>query len=365
MRDDFSKGGYAAISVEYLYPGLLLQGDIYDSDQKVLLVAKGVILSYNMIEQLKRLLKADQTIRVSAEFKDKLIAGNALQKAKQKKLEHSIGYTEVLESTESLIKATEEIRQVPHQQVREIGEMAMEKIDNTDPALIFQCINAYNEVDEYLYRHSANVGILNGLMAKWMGLSQGDTENLVTLGIVHDVGKTRVPPEVLNKPGKLTQEEFEIIKEHTLHSYEILQQSPNISPLVCDAARYHHEKMNGAGYPEGLRADDIPLYARITALSDIYDAMVSERCYKEAVSPFVVLTQMKAEKYWGLDIRLMNIFTEYMPRELASQTVLMSDGRTGIVKYVNDNNIEFPFVEVDGELIVTNKDFYCVSMLME
>ena len=365
MQNDFFKGSYETISAEYLYPGLLLQEDIYDADQRMLLFAKGVVLSESMIEQLKRRLKAGQTIRVSAKLRMQLMAVNAPQKSKQIELERSVGYTEVVESTESLMKVAEVTNQVPHQQAVEISGLAMEKLDTTDPALIFQCINGRNEVDEYLYRHSANIGMINGLMGKWMGLSQEDTENLVITGIVHDVGKLRMPPEILNKPGRLTQEEFEIMKTHTLYSYEILQQSPHFSPAICAAARYHHEKMNEAGYPDGLGADSIPLYARITAVSDVYDAMVSKRIYKDAVSPFAVLRQMRAEQYWGLDIRLTNIFTEYMPRELIGQAVLMSDERAGIVRYVNSNNIEFPFVEVDGELIVTNKDFYCVSMLIE
>ena len=367
MQGDFSNDGHVTISVEYLYPGLLLQEDIYDSDHRILLAAKGVVLSESIIEQLKRQLKTEQNanVRVSAKFRTQLLAMNAPQKAKQVALERSVGYTGVMESTESLIKATERTKQVAHQQVREIGEMAVQKLDANDPALIFQCINGRNEVDEYLYRHSVNVGMINGLMGRWMGLSQEDIENLVILGIVHDMGKIRLPPEILNKPGKLTREEFEIIKTHPMHSYEILHQSPHFSPSICAAARYHHEKMNGAGYPEGLRADNIPLYARITALSDVYDAMVSKRSYRDAVSPFAVLTQMRSEQYGGLDMRLMNIFTEYMPKELSGRPVLMSDGRTGIVRYVNDRNIEFPFVEVDGEIIVTNRNFHCVCMLIE
>ena len=365
MQGDFSNGGYATISAEYLYPGLLLQEDIYDADQRMLLVAKGVVLSENMIEQLKRQLKSGQAIRVSAKLRTQLLAVNAPQQSKQIELERNVGYTEVVESTESLMKVTEVTKQVPHQQVVEISGLTLNKIDAVAPALIFQCINGRNEVDEYLYRHSANIGMINGLMGKWMGLSQEDTENLVMVGIVHDVGKLRTPPEILNKPGRLTRDEFEVIKGHPMHSHEILRQSPHFSPAICAAARYHHERMNGAGYPDGLRADNIPLYARITAVSDVYDAMVSKRIYKDAVSPFAVLTQMRAEQYGWLDMRLMNIFTEYMPRELVGQTVLMSDGSEGVVRYVNDNNIEFPFVEVDGEVIITNKDFYCVSMLIE
>jgi HD-GYP domain-containing protein (c-di-GMP phosphodiesterase class II) len=207
--------------------------------------------------------------------------------------------------------------------------------------------------------------MINGLMGKWLKLEQEDINNLVMLGLIHDVGKTKISEEIMNTPGMLPNEDFESVKKHAQLSYDILKNNNNFDKSICQAALHHHERMNGSGYPGALTAEAIPVYARITAVSDVYDAMISKRSYKSAQSPFMVLRQLKEERFWGLDIRFVNVFTEYMPKELLGKSVLMSNGMAGIVKHINDRNIEYPIVEVNGEVITTDRDLYCLSMIID
>jgi HD-GYP domain-containing protein (c-di-GMP phosphodiesterase class II) len=202
-------------------------------------------------------------------------------------------------------------------------------------------------------------------MGKWLGLSEEETAELVLLGLVHDIGKTRIPPDILKSPNKLTASEVELLKKHTIYSYEMLSTCGRFSEVIRKGARHHHENMNGTGYPDGLVADGIPFYSRITAVSESYDEMVSERVYKKAQSPFKVLLEMRAEQFSGLDIRLVKLFTEKMPPELLGKSVLLSDGRAAVVRHINDMSIEYPVVEINGDIIVTNKDLYCVSMVID
>jgi HD-GYP domain-containing protein (c-di-GMP phosphodiesterase class II) len=284
---------------------------------------------------------------------------------KQQYIEDKTGYTDVKESTKDLLEDTRANKTIEYNKVGEIKFSVSDYIKEVEPALIFQCINGNNQPDEYLHRHSTNVAMINGLMGSWLGLSQDEINDLITIGIVHDIGKVQVPPEILHSPNKLTDEEFKIMKLHTVFSDTMIKENKAFEAMISKASRHHHEKMNGTGYPDGIRADEIPFYSRITSISDIYDAMVSKRVYKKAESPFVVLAQMKAEQFSGLDIRLVNLFTEQMPRELLGQKVLMSNGTTGIVRFVNDKNILYPYVDIDGELVVTNKDIYCESMIID
>ncbi|MCL2100044.1 MAG: HD-GYP domain-containing protein [Oscillospiraceae bacterium] len=360
-----NQNNLTTISIEYLYAGLVLQDDIYNYSGTLLLIPNGNTLTDNLIEQLKKFNNLEKNIKVSPRMYNTLLEYGAPQRARQADIEEKAGYTEAKNQTKDMLKIVEITNTVPYQQVYDIGELMQERLKITDPAVLFQCINGTNEVDEYLYRHSVDVSIINGLMGKWLDLNEDDMGSLVILGLVHDVGKTLIPPEILNKPGKLTDEEFEVIKRHSLYSHEILLNNGSFNDKVCEAARHHHEKMNGSGYPDHLAAEDISLYSRITSISDVYDAMVSKRVYKNAQSPFAVLKQMKEEQFWGLDIRLVNMFTEYMPRELLGKQVLMSNGVSGIVKHINDKNIEYPVVEVDGVVVATNKDLYCVSMLID
>jgi HD-GYP domain-containing protein (c-di-GMP phosphodiesterase class II) len=355
----------ASISIEYLYDGLSLPDDIYNYNGTTLLVKKGSVLNETLIKQLKRFNNSEKNIKVSAKMHFELLNRGTPQKYKQQFLEEQVGYTEITNSTRNMIKITEITNQIPYKQVRDIGELLLDRLAVTEPALLVQCINGTNEIDEYLYRHSVNVAIINGLMGKWLQLGEEDINELVILGILHDIGKTRVPQDILNSAKTLSPQEFEIIKKHSEFSDELIKRNKGFHEHISAAARAHHEKMNGTGYPDGLVADDIPLFARITAISDIYDAMVSRRSYKEAQSPFTVLMQMKNEQFSGLDIRLVNLFCEEMPRELVGKSVLMSNGMTGVVRFVNDRNIEYPIVEINGDIILTNRDLYCVSMIID
>jgi HD-GYP domain-containing protein (c-di-GMP phosphodiesterase class II) len=202
-------------------------------------------------------------------------------------------------------------------------------------------------------------------MGKWLGLDEEEIENLILLGLVHDIGKTKIPPEILNSPNKLTYEEFMIMKRHPVYTYELLNNNSKFNEKMKRGALHHHERMNGTGYPARLRADSIPVYSRVTSISDVYDAMVSERLHKRAESPFKVLLQLQTDQFSGLDIRLMNIFNEQMPKELIGKSVLLSDGRAATVRHINDLKMEYPVVEVDNEIIVTNKDLHCLSMIID
>jgi HD-GYP domain-containing protein (c-di-GMP phosphodiesterase class II) len=353
------------ITIEYLYPGLVLYDDIYSYDGALLLLAKGITLTDVMIKRLKNFNSLQSNVRVSAKLYKELFERGFVQKHRQDALEAETGYSEVKNETKSMLTIAQVTNQVPYKQVCDIGKIAIERMRITNPAVLFQCISGSDEIDEYLFRHSANVAIINGLMGKWLGLDEKETEDLVILGLVHDIGKLRVPDGVLNVPRKFNDQEYEIVKKHPIYSHEMLSENYNFSDKIKLSARHHHEMMNGSGYPDGLRADEIPLYARITAVSNAYAARVSQRCYAPPESPFRVLAQMKAEQFSGLDIRLVNLFCDNMPKELLGKPVLMSNGMSAVVRFINDNNIEFPIVDVNGETMITNDKLYCVSMIIE
>ena len=353
------------ISLDYLYEGLVVQDDIYNHDGKLMLVAKGVTLTDAALQGLKKFNSSQQNIKVTSNVRQQLMNRGIPPKLKQENFEVKAGYSKVKAQTENLIAIAQRTSAAPYEEARDTGDLVMDRITTIEPAVLFQCINAHNEADEYLQRHSSNVAILNGLMGKWLGLNDKGISDLVLLGLMHDIGKTKVPQDILNSPGKLTEEEFAIVKRHSIYSHEMLGVSGRFSESVQAGARHHHERMNGTGYPDRLMTDSIPFYSRITAISDIYDAMVSQRCYKNAQSPFKILLQMENDKFWGLDIKLVKIFQEQMPQELIGKSVLLSDGRAGIVKHINDSNLEYPLVEVNGEVVLTNNDLYCVSMIID
>lgn len=283
----------------------------------------------------------------------------------QSHLEEKAGYTEIAQSAERLFEEIRESGRVLHGEVMQIAEEMMETLKKIDPSLIFQCINFHNPVDEYLKRHSVDVGFLNGLMGKWLCMEDKEIERLVVTGLVHDVGKTKIPKAILDTPRRLTLAEFEVVKMHPQYTYELLNMDDRFTEDIKQAVLQHHEKTNGEGYPSGLRADDISLFGRITAISDIYDAMVSERCYKNASSPFKILGQLVEQKFSELDTHLVKIFTDNMPNELVGKPILLSDGSIGTVKYIMQGELEYPIVEVNGEIKKTNEQLFCKQIMMD
>lgn len=146
--------------------------------------------------------------------------------------------------------------------------------------------------DEYTYLHSVAVCTLMVCVARHMGLNEVKVRDLGLAGLLHDIGKMGIPEHILNKQGPLTDEEFQNVREHPKHGYKLLSGSPEICETALDVCRHHHEKIDGSGYPFGLPANAITFAARLGAVCDVYDALTSDRAYKEAWSPEKAISEM-------------------------------------------------------------------------
>lgn len=146
--------------------------------------------------------------------------------------------------------------------------------------------------DEYTFKHSVDVAALAIMIGKSAGLPVEKIKELGIAGLLHDVGKAKIPAEVLNKPGKLDDDEFALMKQHTLFGLQILKEKNNFSEPVLLGVLQHHEKLNGRGYPQGVPASNISEYAKIISVADIFDALVAKRVYKEPMPKSETLEMM-------------------------------------------------------------------------
>ena len=204
--------------------------------------------------------------------------------------------------------------------------------------------------------------MLNGLFGKWLGYSKDQIDELILMGLLHDCGKAMIPARILSAPRKLTLTEFEVIKTHTIYGNNLLESFPN---SIRIAARAHHEKLGGKGYPDRLSGNGIPDQARITSIVDIYDAMVSQRAYKTASSPFKIFGLLNELKWTDLDPILADNFIKCMSHELLGRQVLLSDNRIGTICAYTADNCEFPCVLVGDKEVYTNKSVYCERLLSD
>ncbi|MDD3342997.1 MAG: HD domain-containing protein [Sulfurospirillaceae bacterium] len=166
--------------------------------------------------------------------------------------------------------------------------------------------------DYYTYTHSVDVAVFSIGFANYLKFSYNDILNVGNAAMLHDIGKSKIPNEVINKKGKLNQKEFNIIKQHPLYSYEILQFHGENNDDILKPARNHHEKVQGQGYPDNLMGHQIHDFAKIIAIADIFSALTTERSYKEAYHSFEALQLMKTAMMEEVDKKLLIEFIKFM-----------------------------------------------------
>ncbi|WP_286263007.1 HD-GYP domain-containing protein [Thalassotalea atypica] len=218
--------------------------------------------------------------------------------------------------------------------VKEITNRATDAIFKNQDALA--CILNIRIKDEYLLEHSVSVSILMTIFAKHLGIERQIIEQLSIGAFLHDVGKIMIPNQILNKPSRLTEEEFVTMKTHTNHSIKILNNTPNISELSLEVAALHHEKLNGRGYPYGLKSKDISLYGRMIAVCDIFDALTADRCYKDGyphIKAFNILRKLAQDG--ELDNELVDKFIHCMGVYPVGSLVELKSHRLAIVEERN------------------------------
>ncbi|KDR96331.1 HD-GYP domain, c-di-GMP phosphodiesterase class II (or its inactivated variant) [Peptoclostridium litorale DSM 5388] len=189
----------------------------------------------------------------------------------------------------------------------EIIEEHANAMDKKYVEMIGLVVNAVEMNDAYTYRHSVSVSKYALMIGKAIGYE--DLENLELAAKLHDVGKIAIPTDILNKPGKLTKEEYEIIKGHPAEGYRLVNQI-DIFETASQGILYHHERYDGGGYPEGLKGDQIPIIAQIISVADVYEALTSDRSYRKAMSSSDAMKILKEEAGKGLNPELVDVFCE-------------------------------------------------------
>ncbi|MDD6039290.1 MAG: response regulator [bacterium] len=222
----------------------------------------------------------------------------------------------------------------------------LNRSDEYKGRLLLETVTALSEAvdvkDRYTNGHSKRVGDYAKMLARALGKSEQEQEDILYAGLLHDVGKIRVPDDIINKSSGLTQQEYDYMKLHPVSGYHILK---NISsnPLLAEAARFHHERYDGTGYPSGLAGEDIPEIGRIIAVADSYDAMASNRSYRSCMPQEDIIREMEKAKGTQLDPKIADIFiemiksdTEYTMRQpdVVEQKILVVDDEPMNIKLV-------------------------------
>ncbi len=258
-------------------------------------------------------------------------------------------YIEDVNATKAILRNLAIGKELDIDNVKTITDNIYERLGDVNS--IIECINSIKVADQYTYSHSVNVAFYAMLLGKWMNLSQLQIKDLAMAGLLHDIGKSKISTEIINKKGPLNESEFEIIKRHPIYGYDIIKNIPQISMEIKRAVILHHEKENGTGYPFAIQGNKKNLYAKIITAADIFDAITSERVYKEKQTPFSAFKEMEKIGYDIVDPMVMGIMFDNMPRYYIGSKVKLDNGEIGEVVYVPSSCAYAPVVKIKEDFV--------------
>lgn len=362
-----------ALQVDDLSAGTLLDRDIYADN--ALLAAAGVTLSAGMIESFKRrgisevevaadsaLVNDEARAEVEVELDNPL--EGVLTTASELYTLHKVDTVlpaqlleEATAQIEGLFHDIELGQEVDWDTTRELCSQLVAMF-TTRGALAAKLLDIDHH-DRYTYRHSVNVGMLFMLVASEWVVSQEVLEELIFGAVLHDLGKAKVGAGIINKPGKLTDEEWAIMRQHPLWSAEMLLET-DASPTSIGIARWHHEWINGHGYPDGLKGRELDRFVCLSAVCDVYDALTTSRSYRKRMDFAKAIEIILQDCGTHFDPEVAHAFIRRVGRYPVGSFVKLSSNEVAVVLRVNEDAISRPVVSrilnADGSLRSTDEE---------
>lgn len=315
------------VKSEHLEKGMVLVYTLYDNNEKILLKANKKLTPL----YIKRIQQMDIT---------------GLYVFEDDEIEHH----EPIISEKTRINAIKSLKHLNIDDCIYIANTIVEEIRESD-TMIMETLNL-STYDNYTYNHSVNVDILSVILGVACGLRDDELRKLSQAALLHDIGKTCVPLEILNKPGRLTPEEYAEVQKHSRYGYNMLKDNHDISSVTRNAILSHHENEDGTGYPRHLSTDKIHKFAKIIHIADVYDALTTKRVYKDAMNPADALEYLMANTETMFHKGMVEIFMQYIAPYPLGVCVELSNGKTAIVVQNNREMLSRPTIRMmDGTTI--------------
>ncbi|MDX8044733.1 HD-GYP domain-containing protein [Gracilibacillus sp. S3-1-1] len=328
------------VPVKNIRPGVELAKPVYDEHGRVL-VQTNMQLTEVMIKRLKNMNITYAVIR--EENTDDILIHSPIPDEQRIEAIQQIKHTFQNVKSDYLMNSNHLLEKAAVKLEVLVKELTTELSKNEE---VIHYLSDLLIVDDYLFAHSLNVSMYTLALAQELHVNSSDLEQLGLGAVLHDIGKTMIPDEIINKPGKLEKDEWKIVQAHTEYGFEILRHAHNIPLLVAHCAYQHHERMDGSGYPRGIQQNEIHPFAKIIGVADVFDAVTSNRVYRDAMLPHEGLDILYSGAGTQFDKHLVETFKKTVALYPNGLTVKLSDGRVGVVARQNRQLFDRPVVRI-------------------
>lgn len=344
-----------------LVPGMVVAEDVYNYNNQLIL-PKGTVLTDEIITRLDFYSVIHVYIseeKVSDSEKERLTYAQPPEPSFSQRLQQTPQFQEFKQKYDYQVEGLKNTLNDVVGKNTEVdpnallSEMQTLLTNSPGPGSLFDMLHNMHQYNDATFMHCINVALICNTFAKWLSFSQEDTDTVTLCGLLHDIGKLMVPLDILNKPSKLTETEFSVIKQHPMNGYLVLKDLP-LDPIIAQAALCHHEKCDGSGYPRGIKGDRLDRFTKMVTIADIYEAMTCARIYRGPLCPFRVIGLFEKDGYQKYDTQYLLTFLSHVADTYLSYRVHLSNGMEGEVIYINKQKLDRPLVRCGSEYIDLN-----------
>lgn len=329
--------------------GDVLARDLFNQ-KGVFLAGKGMVLNHSFLDKMLKLGITSLYIEVKKKEEEN-IACIKIGHEQYEKFEQD--YRQDVKAVKTMINDLAKGKGLDYALVKDVAAALYQKVEERDN--IIYCLSTLKAFDEYTYNHSVNVAMYCMLIGKWLSLPEPELKKVIEAGVLHDIGKSQIPDRILNKKGKLTDEEFEVMKKHPSLGYAIAKGSGSVSEDILQAVLMHHEREDGSGYPGGCTGDKLNLLTKIVSIADVYDALTSERIYKKRITPFDTFKIIETTGLGCYDTLILLTFLHNIADYYIGMEVILNTGEKGKIVHVTPHNISKPIIRIDDSYLDTGK----------
>lgn len=356
------------LKTSFAEPGMILAKDVYSSSD-YLIAGKGSVLTDRMITRLK-FYSVEEIVIITPDSLRKSMGKRPVIQNEPLYIPEASYVGRIKASPEyrtftktfysSFVSYKEQLNDVVQNKAPLNTESMLADVSKIfascqNPNSLLDMMMGIRNLDDATYVHSMNVALICNLFAHWLKYDKKETQALTLAGLLHDIGKMMIPPEIIKKPGKLTDEEYRVIQEHPSLGYNILREQ-DIDPRIAKAALQHHERCDGSGYPQALSLNHIEPFAKIVAIADVYDALTATRVYRGPICPLEVIGIFQTDGLTIYDPGYLMTFLDQIMYSYLNYTVKLSNGETGRIIMMQRNQLDKPMIALSGNRFIDLRD---------